>query len=337
MKFLEFFQKVLSRTVKWSKLGEGNYNKVLLTEAVFEIDGQTTKWVCKEPIIHSDEQYPLNDPVRACRKWHDINPTYPAYPSPNQHLWFMPYMGCMSASDESTAHAIIDIYQRTGNIVADGGLISNFKRVGADVVCVDVDLALRRNSISSELYFNEFLSSEKFDKFFMSLKAQKRPKTLICIKVLFFLEDCLSGQEFDHQLMSFELLNYCCFFASNGFAIDLTIYHNLFILSTHASDDLEPEYFHPLYLSRLPKCEDYKELRTHLKNIYENYDADDAGVEKKISAEDTVAELLGNIVNQVAKKEVFENHFFRNLTKRSVFANAAVDVSASLQNGASFH
>ena len=335
MKFLEFFQKVLSGEIKWSELRAGNYNKVSLTKEVFEIDGRTTEWVCKEPIIHSDEQYPLNDPVRACRKWQAINPTYSAYPSPNRDLWFMPYMGNMSASDNSTARAIIDIYRRTGNIVADGGLISNFKKVGTDVVCVDVDLALRRNSISSELYFNDCLSSEKFDEFFMSLEAQKRPKTLSCIKVLFFLEDCLSGQEFDHRLMSPELLNYCYIFARNGFAIDLTIYHNLFILSTHASDDLEPEYFHPFYLSRLPKCKDYKELKTHLKKISYKDDAVDAGVEKKISDEDTVAELLGSIVNQVAKKEVFENHFFRHLTKRSVCANAAVDVSENLQNVAS--
>ena len=187
MNFLSFFQEVLLGKIKWIKLGRGNYNKVFFTAEKFDIDKLPTQWVCKKPIRKEDEPYPLNDPERACRKWQEINPDFPAYLSPNKHLWFMPYLGTGNASDELTAHAIIDIYRRTGNIIADGGIISNFVKLDNDVVvCVDVDLAVRRNSISSELFFNEVLSSEQFDQFFEGLKKLKRPKTLSFIKVLFF-------------------------------------------------------------------------------------------------------------------------------------------------------
>jgi hypothetical protein len=331
MNFLSFFQKVFAREIKWRVLGRGNYNKVFLTEDEFEIDELPTQWVCKKPIREHDEPYPLNDPERACRKWEEINPDYPAYLSPDKRLWFMPYLGKTNASDERTARAIIDIYRRTGNIIADGGLISNFVKFDNGVVCVDVDLAVRRNSISSELFFNEILSSERFDQFFESLKKQKRPKTLICIKVLFFLEDCLAGSEFDHQLMNFKLLNYCYYFASNGYVIDSTIYHNLCIISQQSIRNLDPECFHPLYLSKLPKCENYQELRTHLVNIYENYDEIVVqGDKKDISDEDEVRGLLGQLVEQVSKRDVFENHFFANLSKRTFFANAEEEANKEL-------
>lgn len=331
MNFLSFFQKVFSGEIKFNLLGRGNYNQVFLSENEFEIDELSTKWVCKRPFRDPDEKYPLNGPQRACRKWKEINPTYPAYLSPNKRLWFMPYLGKRKASDESTAHSIIDIYKRTGNIVADGGLNTNFLKVNNRVVCVDVDLAIRRHSISSELFFNEIISSDQFDRFFAHLSNQDRSKTLNCIKVLFFLEDCLAGHEFDHQLMNFKLLNYCYFFASNGYAIDLTIYHNLFILSQDPSE-LESEYFHPSYFSKLPQCQSFQELRAQLKNIYENYDEvgfQDEG--RDSSDEDKITKLLVKLVEQVEKKIVFENHFFANLSKRTFFAAPAQEVSQDLQ------
>ena len=326
MDFLNFFKKFKSGLFNWKYHGHGSYNHVYLSQDVIEINDVSAIWVCKKPILRLDAQHALNHPQRAHRKWSELNPKYPSYVSPKKNSWFMPFLGQKYPSDDETVDAIIDIYQRTGNIIADGGMISNFVKIDDEVVCVDVDLAIRRKSISSDSFFNDMIASNQFDQFFLRLNRQNRPKTLNCIKVLFFIEDCLAGHEFDHRVMNRHLLLYCYDFARLGHMIDPVIFHNLTILSQNLSEDLHPNCYHPVYLSKLGKCENLIELITQLQHIYENLDKIKIEDDKKeLSVEHEAACVLKNMVDLVEKKDIYENHFFSHLSKRTSFATPLLE------------
>lgn len=173
----EEIEKLLEST-EWKELGKGNYNQVYCSIKPLTIDGFTGRWVLKIP----KDAEGLSDRTRAVRKWKGINPEYPAFVI-RKPAWIAPYLGEKTASDEQIAARVIEIYQRTGNIIGDAGAGngSNFLVFGNDVVCIDVDHAFQRYSMDSDSYF--FLS-HVYDP------NTKMPKPYIESDYIPFLDRC---------------------------------------------------------------------------------------------------------------------------------------------------
>lgn len=207
----EFFSKFWEGffNKKTIKLPSGSYNSVCLVHEPIVIEDLDTLeafeafWVVKKPKKNVVVDYPmLNSPDRAVRKWRAINPDFPAY-SYRSTIWTVPFLGLETANDEMIQECIIDIYRRTGNIIADAANIKNFVKFNNKAVCIDMDLALRRNSISSDAFFNIVVQDHVFEDF-MRREEEKGllPLTIQTVKTLFFLESCLNADEYEYKNIS---------------------------------------------------------------------------------------------------------------------------------------
>jgi hypothetical protein len=201
MKALDFFINFLKgKYSRVRQLESGSYNQAILVAEPIRIDNYEAYWVVKKPIISNRlAGSHLNEPSRAVRKWNAINPQYPAYIFDNK-LWVAPFLGSQRPNDEQIGLAIIEIYQRTGNIIADGCNQDNFVLVDDTAICVDMDLAIRRNSIDSNEYFNDVIKHETFDTFYTGFHDVKHPRDVV--QTLFYIEKYLSPKQFDRRLVS---------------------------------------------------------------------------------------------------------------------------------------
>lgn len=121
----------------WKKIGEGRFNKAYRSD-----DG---RFVLKIPKVSNA----TDAPERAVRLWNEINSNI----SPPAHMvafpdgrkaWVCPYIEGRQSTDSERAHALIDIYKRTGRIIIDANILTNFKTTPTGkVVCVDVGFALQ--------------------------------------------------------------------------------------------------------------------------------------------------------------------------------------------------
>lgn len=119
---------------EYSFLGAGSFNIVYKsTTAPYE--------VYKEPLFTTE----LTDlPDRAVRLWNDINPTMPARLAKNGKGWIAPFVSGNPASEQEISNALIDIYMRTGRVVVDAFVKSNFIKMGnGTIACIDIGLALQ--------------------------------------------------------------------------------------------------------------------------------------------------------------------------------------------------
>lgn len=119
---------------KYSFLGAGSFNIAYKsTTAPYE--------VYKEPLSTTE----LTDlPDRAVRLWNDINPTMPARVAGNGKGWIAPFISGTPASDQEISDALIDIYMRTGRVVVDAFVKSNFIKMGnGTIACIDIGSALQ--------------------------------------------------------------------------------------------------------------------------------------------------------------------------------------------------
>ncbi len=145
---LDELQALIEQT-QWSPLGAGSFNTAQTSNTELTIGGYTGRWVLKKP----KDALEYNEIGRAVRKWNLLNPEFPAYQT--QKGWLVPYLGRIQASDKQIAEKLVEIYQRTGEIIADACVQHNFLVYQGKVVCVDVDYALRRGSFTSENFFHD--------------------------------------------------------------------------------------------------------------------------------------------------------------------------------------
>lgn len=232
-----FFKK------KTKKLGSGRFNSAFLIQEPVIINDYEAFWVIKQPKRFQGQRIMLNDSSRAARKWAEINPTFPIHVE-QPFFWVVPFLGNKTPSDALIQESIIDIYRRTGNIIADGCKADNFVEFKEKAVCVDMDLALRRNSIESENYYENTVRHQVFNDF-MKQEEEKGeyPLTIQTIKTLFFLEDCLSINDFVYQEISPWVLKHLETFQQNHIQISKVALKILVILERQNQLDVETEKF----------------------------------------------------------------------------------------------
>lgn len=103
---------------------------------VYRSDDQ--KWVLKIPI----DQSATDLPDRAVRVWNEINPGHPAQVIRDERGaigWVAPFIDGIQPTQAEIAQKILEIYEKTGRIVADAFVTSNFvKTADGSIVCIDI-------------------------------------------------------------------------------------------------------------------------------------------------------------------------------------------------------
>lgn len=125
--------------MKWTRIGKGSYNIAYRNE--------DSTLVFKA----AQDDSPSDLPERSVRLWNLINPhLYPPAKVSRQKIdgkwvrgWTCPYVIGVQASDKEMRSALLDIFNRTGRIVADAVAENNFlKTPSGDIVCIDIGHAL---------------------------------------------------------------------------------------------------------------------------------------------------------------------------------------------------
>jgi hypothetical protein len=287
----DFYGCVKSGAIEVEVIGNGAYNKVFLTKAPVEISGLTAQWVVKIPL--SDAEYyafqvsrdesqftfelldeknsdaSLNSPIRSERKWQIINHDIPVhvFSGDAEHPigWMTPYFGRMIPSDDLINLAVIDIYRRTGNIIADGCISTNFICHEGKAICIDMDLAIHRDSFSSSKYFNEQIATPSFDSFFCSAgETFRNLKTQETIKTLLYIEDYLSGSTIDYDLISPKMIEKLNVLRRALHPIHVNTLKFLnYIIENHLPEEFcQPYYLNRIVLTWTPEMSTFDLIRT---------------------------------------------------------------------------
>lgn len=178
------------------KEGYGSYNTVFCSECELSIEGYTGFWVYKQPFAQSEQALAaMSTNTRAVKKCKLLNPGLPAYTFGSG--WIMPYLGDTPASDQQIAEKLMDIYRRTQNIIVDACGKKNFLVHRGEVICVDMDQALRRGSFASDAFSKGgLLDDEQYNNYWNKYALQfGKPQTVAMIKTLLYLEHHLSAHE----------------------------------------------------------------------------------------------------------------------------------------------
>ena len=191
-------------STKWNELGAGSYNKAYVSEKPLTISGYTGLWVLKKPlpVVHKISLL-MNNKTRAVRKWNLLNPLFPAIEC--EDGWLAPYIGDVEASDQQVANKVIDIYLRTRIILVDACSKCNFLMHLGEVVCIDVDLSLRRGSVASDEFTISVLPIESLE-FFKYWLERGKYITVSIIKTLLYLEEYLDEADIKDSYISFKVL-----------------------------------------------------------------------------------------------------------------------------------
>jgi hypothetical protein len=191
----------------YTELGSGQYNDAYLSPG----KDQVLK-IQKNP-AHSDT------PERSVRLWNSINPDL--HPkaieiqiNSERTGWVCPFIKGVQASDKEIASALLDIYNRTGRVIADAAGPNNFLKRDGDnkVICIDVGMAVQMeireeaNSSSSPLKrSNSIVSQDLIEGFWpvtdgveaedeesinswLDGQRGEHPQTIDTIKALFFIK-----------------------------------------------------------------------------------------------------------------------------------------------------
>lgn len=184
------------KDVEWTKLGSGSYNQVYISKDrkhVFKIRHAGLDAIDSRPDV----------PERSVRLWNEINPALPAVLAVTQYGegWICPYVAGSSPSDEEISRSVIDIFNRTGRILADAPGKDNFKKTPEGrVVCIDVGLALQLDKRDEKFFVGTLKRSKSevsldtwratgpnFGPFFAQASWSK-PLTVNTVKALLFIE-----------------------------------------------------------------------------------------------------------------------------------------------------
>ncbi len=214
-------------------IDSGSYNKARVSRSSFTIDGYTSYWVERTPIHPND---PLSNTTRAIRKWRLINPQYPVYKTRRGTL--TPYFGPLTfihsenpvkffySSDARRSQKVIDIYQKTKNLVYDIAVKTNvllYKNHLTDEyedVVVDLDLALETGSIATDEYYQDYVEED----FLMRCQKSGFPKTTAMIQTIRYIESQLPPDKIQFQRITHPLCKRLEYF----FVYQLTVTEKIF-------------------------------------------------------------------------------------------------------------
>lgn len=176
----------MASRVEWVFLGAGKYNEVFCTSVEYTIEGQTCCWVRK---TFKDDDFDFDsdslcNSARAVRKWNSINPTHKAWEINGG--WIAPYFGDQESTDAEIAQKVVDVFRETGEIIVDAYGFENCLTYEEQVFCVDVDLALHRDSEASDGYYNNILI--KAYDCYASCYQESKPLAIEVIKTLLYIE-----------------------------------------------------------------------------------------------------------------------------------------------------
>ncbi len=183
-------QSIIDDKAQWTVLGEGSYNKAYLSTHPFTIGEYTGHWVLKKPTSGSSK----SDINRAVRKWNILNPSLPSFKHNN--AWLVPYLGQNPASDEQIAEKLIEIYQNTGEIIADACGKGNVLVYQGKVICIDMDFSFCRGSLISDKYLNDKDNIGLLMKYLGEYSTNHgKPNSVSVIKTLLYLESHLPNYD----------------------------------------------------------------------------------------------------------------------------------------------
>lgn len=181
---------------RWVRLGSGSYN-------IAYRDESKTR-VLK---IQRDSSDLTDSPSRSARVWNEVNPHIPppATVASTEHGegWVCPYVEGRQSSDKEMAHGLIDIYSRTGRVVADATAPKNFITMASgQVICIDIGMALRLQQFDTEPSEHPLLErrgsvislgawtpglKRNYEPFFRQCGA-RYPDTVQTVKALLFIQ-----------------------------------------------------------------------------------------------------------------------------------------------------
>lgn len=226
---LDELQAILKAS-KWNLLGTGTYNKVYLSADPLTIEGYTSRWVLKIQREHQDEDMSTSE--RALRKWALLNPEFPAWRT--HQGWISPYLGDVAASDEQVATKLIDIYRRTRQIIADACKVRNFLFHEGRVICVDVDLALRRGSRLTERFLSG--ATKNLCGHWEYWAIHGMPKTTVVLRTLFYVQQHCSDHVIKDDYISASMFSKVRLFQQRHLALTVQILDILFEITAQNVD-----------------------------------------------------------------------------------------------------
>ncbi len=183
----------LLRTISWSFLGKGRYNKVDCSNEL-EINGLRGKFVKKTP-CPTESNARFSNARRAVKIWGHIYPQYPAILSTNEKnngIWVVQYFGCRAPSDCLIAEAMLKLYKEKGIIVMDGCGDGNTRLFNDQVLFVDLDL-VTGYGLPPALTFDISDIREKLEGYYNHL-ARVMPLSVMVLRNLLYLDDSLSAE-----------------------------------------------------------------------------------------------------------------------------------------------
>ena len=176
----------------WHFLGEGTFNRVYLSDEGNEV-------LKIQKIMNQTDA-----PERSVRLWNALNPDLPParlLDTAQGIAWVCPFIAGEQASDRDMVEALVDIYNKTGRIVADATAPTNFIRTpDGQVVCIDVGMAMqleqrqekqfsqrvRRHSVTSLDSWSSLKTD--YDPFF-KMRSEIYPETVKMVKALVLIKD----------------------------------------------------------------------------------------------------------------------------------------------------
>lgn len=206
--------ETLINETKWLYLGSGGFNLVGYSETDLTLGGYTGKWIYKIQKKESD----FSKPDRVVAKWNLINPGFPAFKT--KKGWIAPYVGNQQATDEQIAKKLIEIYRGSRHIIVDACVQNNFLQFQGETICVDFDMAVRRNSFVSSQFYRKSL---EYNKFFEGFEAKGYTLTVACIKNLLYLESCLRYRQIKDDYLSYRVISLLTDFRLNDFDFPLSV------------------------------------------------------------------------------------------------------------------
>lgn len=197
----EFLILYQSGNIELNPFYGGTYNEIFITKNQYLVGNANSHWIFKKPRKDLNIPDGLKSASFACEIWQKINPEHLAFVCESENLWISPYFGYKRPNEEQVYKAILNIYQRTGIIIADGFNADNFVLLNNQAICIDIKYAILSNCPQSDMIFNQMIATQDFDRLIVQ-QSYRFFQTKRLIKTLFYLEQQLRHQPFDRAMVT---------------------------------------------------------------------------------------------------------------------------------------
>lgn len=201
---------------EWKSLGQGGYNTVFIShtkEKLIAGSAYEGPWVFKQSLKKVDayrdwQSKKMSNPNRALRLMGHIQPSLPVahYSKDGVEGWIMPFIPQNKPTDVEIADEVIAIFLRTRRIVVDAcGMDNLLKTADGEIICVDVDLALRRSDSKASIdYTNDIYA--RFETYWQNDEFQNKQETILIVKTLLRLEDQVLEHELAYEAITRDMI-----------------------------------------------------------------------------------------------------------------------------------